>query len=164
VAKFGKDTRVKFVGGELHIHTTGDDKVYRALGDIIKKTDDLRIPFERFKPVWMDDIADTFAANGTPVPWPDLSPAYAARMHGGDTTPTLRLTDTLYDSLTSQTGDTIWQVGPKTIKFGTRVPYFIFHQEGTATMPQRAPLVLSPYAAQQLVQLIINYISDEAPL
>ena len=71
MAKFGKDTRVKFVGGELHIRTTGDDKVYRALGDIIKKTDDLRIPFERFKPVWMDDIADTFAAGGTPVPWPD---------------------------------------------------------------------------------------------
>lgn len=156
---FGKNTRIKFVGGELFIKTDVIDYITPALDGIVKRSQDLRIPFEAFQPVWFDAIQQVFDAGGDPVPWPELSPAYAGwKSSVAPGKPILRLTDRMYDSVTSQTSDTIWEVGPKHIAFGSRVPYFIYHQEGTANMPARPMMTLPASAAATLNAMVISYI------
>lgn len=161
---FGKRTRVKFVGGDLLIKTDFDDYLTEELNGVVRRSSDLRVPFEAFQPIWMEEVQRVFEAGGDPVPWPELSPAYAYHMHGGDTTPTLRVTDRMYDSLTSQTSDTIWRTTPRTIQFGSRVPYFIYHQEeGHGANKHRPMLDLSGQAAAKLNAMVISYIRNGTP-
>lgn len=158
---FGRNTRIRFQYGELNIRTEYQDRVTESLQGIVRRSSDLRVPFEAFQPVWFAAIEDVFDAGGEPVPWPDLSPAYQGwKGSVAPGKPILRLTDRMYDSLTSQTGETIWQVGPRSIQFGSRVPYFIWHQEGTAKMPARPMLTLPSSAAAQLNSMVVSYIRD----
>lgn len=162
---FGKQTRIKFVFGEIHIKVSGIQEIVLFIDRLIKKSSDLRVPFQQFQSVWFDSIAANFAAGGDPVDWPALSPAYEARKsvtYPGQ--PMMRATDQLYESLTSQTSDTIWYAGPKSIQFSTRVPYFEFHQQGTSRMPARPVLTLSDDAARELVRLIEEHVMPKADL
>lgn len=164
MARFGRQTRVKFVGGDLLVKVAGNENVLANLDGVVKRSQDMRIPFNLFRKVWIEALEGVFAAEGDPQPWPELSPAYAGwKQNAYPGQPMLRLTDRLYDSLTSQTSDTIWFVGPKSMQLGTRVPYFIFHQEGTATMPARPILTLPTEAAAALVSMVTNYIGESRP-
>ena len=154
---FGFHTKVKFVYGDLHIDIAGTDTSPRYFEDLLKKGQDLTVPFEDFQSVWFESIDQVFADGGDPEVWPDLSPAYANWKENHSGQPIMRLSDRLYDSLTSQTGDTIWQVGPRHIEFGTKVPYFDAHQEGRGRMPQRATLVLTDEAADRLMEIVGDY-------
>ena len=157
---FGKRTYIRFQGGDLLIRTEGQDYVTESLNGIVRRSADLRVPLDEFQPIWFRAIEHVFEAGGTPVPWPELSKAYAYHAHGGDTTPTLRVSDRMYDSLTTQTSDTIWQVGPRSLQFGSRVPYFIFHQEpGHGNNKWRPMLDLPSDAAAELNALVISYIA-----
>lgn len=164
MAHFGRQTRIKFVGGELNVKVNGEENILANLTGIAKRSTDLRIPFEAFRPVWIDAIQDAFDAGGDPVPWPELSPAYAGwKATAAPGKPIMRLSDRLYDSLTSQTSDTIWFAGPRSVQLGTRVPYFIYHQEGTQNMPARPVLTLPGHAAATLVTMVLNYVATGSP-
>ena len=155
---FGKDTRIRFIFGDLHISIDGVEEAIITLDNLVRRSANLTQPFQAFQKYWFRSIEEVFEAGGDPVPWPELSPAYARAMHAGDTTPTMRLSDRLYESLTSQTSDTVWNVGPRHVEFGSRVPYFEFHQEGRGNNPVRQTLVLTDEAAQQLVRLIEQWV------
>lgn len=76
--------------------------------------------------------------------WPALSPKYAewkARHYPGR--PMMVLTRRLERSLLGKTGDSIRVLGKKVFRFGTRVPYGIFHHMGTTRMPRRQFLGLT---------------------
>lgn len=156
---FGQDTRVKFVFGDLHINVSGVQDFVLRLDDLIRKSSNLSNPFQRFQKHWFDSIDEVFAAGGDPVEWPALSPAYEGwkNVHYPGQT-LMRASDRLYESLTNQTSDTVWQVGPKHIEFGSRVPYFEYHQQGTSRMPARPTLVLTDAAARQLLDMVVLYI------
>jgi phage gpG-like protein len=155
---FGIDTRVKFSFGAIEFNVTGLDEAIMYVDDLVRRSANLSAPFQRFQKYWFDDIDDNFAAGGGVVEWPALSPAYAAdkaiRYPGQ---PIMRASDRLYESLTSQTGDTVWQVTPRTIVFGSKVPYFEYHQTGTNKMPARPVLVLSDQAARKLMSMVEEY-------
>lgn len=101
-----------------------------------------------FRPVFEDIQADlenrimpmVFASGGARIGnnWPALSPAYAAykasRYPGR---PLLVLSGRLQSSVLRNTGDAIRKLGKKEFRFGTRVPWAIFHHRGTARMPRR---------------------------
>jgi phage gpG-like protein len=158
VVTFARNTHIRFIYGDLHIRITGLDDAIVYLDNLIRRSTNLSQPFQAFQKHWFASIQEVFASGGDPVPWPELSQAYANSAHGGDTTPTMRLSDRLYESLTSQTSDTIWQVGPRHIQFGSRVPYFEFHQEGRGNNPQRPTLTLTQEAAQKLVHLVEEFV------
>lgn len=161
---FGRTARIKFVGGVLNIKVRGQDSITQELTGVIRRSSDLRVPFEAFRPVWIDAIQENFDAEGDPVPWPELSPAYAGwKSSAYPGQKMLRLTDRMYDSLTSMTSDTIWRTTPRTIQFGSRVPYFIYHQEGTSKMPARPMMTLPPHASAALVTMVMNYIKTGKP-
>lgn len=156
---FGQSTRLRFMYGEIELHIEGVQEAVMLLDDMVRRSANLAQPFQRFQKYWFDDIDASFAAGGEPVEWPALSPAYEAwkgRAYPGQ--PIMRRSDRLYESLTSQTGDTVWQVGPRHIEFGSRVPYFEFHQTGTSRMPARPVLTLSDRALDKLRSMIESYV------
>src|SRR4029079_15661472 len=126
---FGKNTVVRFVGGEIVFSVAGLEEMRVELENYIKWSSNLSAPFQVFQKYWFDAIAKVFKDGGDPVPWPDLSDAYKdwkGQNYPGQ--PIMRRSDELYESLTNQTSNTIWHVGPRSIEFGTRVPHFIYHQ------------------------------------
>lgn len=160
MVSFGRDTRIKFVFGEVIFHREGFDESVAQLDGMVKRSQNFAPVFQRFQPIWFDAIADAFDAGGDPQPWPELSPAYAgwkSRAYPGQ--PIMRRSDQLYESLTNMTSDTIWKVTPRTIEFSSRVPYFIYHQEGRG-VPERPVLTLPLEAAQALNGMLLNYIAE----
>lgn len=158
---FGKNTKIKFIFGELEINIEGVQEVVLEMDNLVRRSSNLTEPFQRFQKHWFDSIDQVFADGGDPVEWPALSPAYESRKAVAfPGQPIMRASDRLYESLTSQTSDTIWKVGPRHIEFGSRVPYFEYHQQGTPTMDARPVLVLTDDAADQLVEMVQAYVVD----
>lgn len=156
---FGRNTVIRFIGGEVIFSVTGLDEMHIEMENYVKRSSNLSRPFQVFQKYWFDSIAEVFDAGGDPVPWPELSPAYAAWKEANwPGRPIMRRSDELYDSLTNQTSNTIWHVGPRSIEFGTRVPHFIYHQEGRGANPQRPTLVLTDDASDQLQRLVEGYV------
>jgi phage gpG-like protein len=87
--------------------------------------------------------------------WRALSATYAAwktRKHPGKTI--LRLNDRMWSSLTGQTAETIQQLDTRKLTLGTRTPYAIFHQIGTAMMPKRAPIDITNRDAADVAAIV----------
>ena len=164
MADFGRDTVIRFIGGQIVFRVSGLEESITELENYVKRSSNLSRPFQVFQKYWFDAIDENFASGGDPVEWPALSPAYEkwkqSRFPGQ---PIMRRSDELYDSLTNRTSSTIWSVGARHIEFGTRVPHFIYHQEGRGNNPQRPVLVLPDSAADRLRQLIENYILTGRP-
>lgn len=157
---FGRDTRIRFQGGEIIIRREGFENMVLNLQGIVRRSQNLAPVFQRFQPVWFDAIAQAFEDGGDPVPWPELSPAYAGwKEHHYPGQPIMRRSDELYESLTNMTADTVWHAGPRSLEFGTRVPYFVYHQEGIG-VPQRQTLTLPSEAASVLNSMILSYVAE----
>jgi phage gpG-like protein len=158
---FGRNTRVKLLGGELVFNEAGEsfEQWSESLEGLRYRSAHLGPAFAAFQPLWFAAIAELFAEEGASENWPELSPAYKKwkNSHGGGTM--MRLSDRLYDSLTSVTHDTIWRTTHRTIQFGTRVPYFFAHQEGVG-VPMRRTLVMTPTVFSELHTVVINYLKS----
>lgn len=99
--------------------------------------------------------------------WKPLSEAYAAwkeQHYPGK--PILQREGALFDSLTEQAAPgAIRDIFPNFMQFGTSVPYAVFHQEGTDTMPARPPLIMPPatrVAITALIQKVLSQAMGEA--
>jgi phage gpG-like protein len=86
-------------------------------------------------------IAGQFAsrgAEGEHGPWAPLSPAYLERkFHDVGAEPILVRSHRMIDSLLTDTDDTVKNMMPQALQFGTVVEYAGFHQTGTGKMPAR---------------------------
>lgn len=156
--RFGRETVIKFMYGELHVKDVGTSflAMRSKIAGIRGRAHDLRVPFQAFRPVWQRQIRRVFNAEGLPVRWPALNPNYSAwksRHFPGK--PMMRRTDRLFSSLTGQTGDTIWVVTPRTIRMGTKVPYWKFGQR------RRPTVVLLPEAFRQLSRMTMEHITGK---
>lgn len=158
--EFGKSTRVRFLGGELLLRYDGLEPLIIGLDDIVRRSVNLAFPFQRFQKYWFEAIDQNFSGSGEPVAWPALSKAYAgwkSRAYPG--MPIMRRSDALYELLTSGTGDTIWRAGARSIEFGSRLPYFDFHQEGRGRNPWRPLIVMPPWLIRKLQAMVNEYIA-----
>lgn len=159
---FGRETRVKLIGGELiYMAPFEEIATLRArVEGMQRRATNLKPVFEAFRSRWQELIRRNFVREGLPVPWPALSPAYAewkSRYFPGKTI--LRRTDRLFNSLVTSNGDAIWEATPRTIRFGTRVPWFGFHQRGTDSMPARLPLIMLPDTFAELNSRTMAYVT-----
>lgn len=163
MVEFGRDTVIRFFGGELIVRIDGVDEVRRDLNGIIARGSNLSRPFQVFQKYWFEALDEAFETATGPVPWPDLSPAYAAKKGAQYPVMAMQVTGTLRDSLTNKTSNTIWHVGARSIEFGTRVPHFIYHQEGLGNNPVRQTLFMPDSTLDKLVSLVTNYILTGRP-
>jgi phage gpG-like protein len=164
MARWGKTTAFKILGGEVQMRQPLDEIATTrvALERLKTKAVNVQPAFEACLPAMFWNEEQIFAAEGIPS-WPALSPAYAAwkatRYPGKSI---LRRTDRLYDSLTSRTSETVWSVGPRSLRFGTRVPYWMVHQTGSrdGTVPARPPVVLLPETFRSVYIAVQQWLSD----
>jgi phage gpG-like protein len=86
--------------------------------------------------------------------YPPLSARYAktkSRLRPGS--PILVYDGDLRDSIVKKTKDSILVIGEAFLILGTKVPYAIFHDQGTKHMPQRKPLFLTEKMVVQIVKV-----------
>lgn len=95
-----------------------------------------------------------FSGENRPAPWPDLSPRYANRYHGGVTIPTLILSGDLEKSIEVQSQ-------PEFEEVFTENEYALAHQEGNgAGLPARPFFPMdeagnaTPYAESEVMAAI----------
>lgn len=161
---FGQWTQIKLLAGELRQRNPvqRNEVVKSRLLDVKRRALDLSQPFQAFIPYWMEQERQVFAAQGLPQTWPALSPAYAAwkaKRYPGKTI--LRRSDRLYQSLTTFGADTIAEGRPRSLRFGTRVPYWQFHETGTRRMPARPVMVLLPATWERLNRMVMEHLRME---
>ena len=144
---------IKLIGAQLVMTERPAQRIRVAdIGLVKQRMVDLSTPFREFQEDWFANEQIIFSSQGIPA-WPALSPAYAARkarVAPGQTI--LRLTDRLYDSLTSMTADSVYEVAPQRLRIGTTVPYGQYHTR------RRPHVVMLPATWQQLVARVWTYI------
>lgn len=160
--KMGRETRIKFIGGELVVQQWGDDAISlsRKVDDQVRRSANLKPAFDAFHPVWLASEANIFATGGPPAEkWPPLQAAYRLWKvaHGYSDRPLVR-TGRLRGSVTEAGHpDAVWQATPKTIRIGTSVPYGVYHQTGRG-VPRRRFLFITPNALKALGTIVKRYI------
>ena len=161
---------------KLTMDVAGVKQLNRGLGVIASAVKDLR-------PVWEDIYDDLlkrertlFAQEGNIGSktremgegagvwgsWTPLNPVYAARkLAQGYGTKILVRTGRLKESLTQRSGaDAVFEIGPKALAMGTKVPYAGYHQTGTRRMPAREPLRISEVQARHWSRLVHKFLIE----
>lgn len=99
---------------------------------------------ERFAPFFYDQVQRDFVLEGgnSGASWAPLSPLYAAwKAKQFPGRGILVRSGALKASLASSGGPgAVFRTTPTALEIGTSVPYAMFHQQGTGSMPQRPPL------------------------
>ena len=147
--------------GAFTIQIDGDVQLARRLSRVSAGVRD-------FRPAWEQIVSqverieeEQFSSQGAHGSggWQPLSPAYAAwkaRNFGGGGI--LVRTGRLRSSLTRRNPDSIREVRPLELRFGTRVPYAAFHQRGTRALPERKPIELSEGDRREIVRTLQRYL------
>lgn len=157
-----RETRIKWVGGELLYRERGGDwaAMQEAIEDAERRAVDLRPAWNDFQGVWWSQNEDMFDSQGVP-PWADLSPRYAAwKEEAFPDAGILERTRRLRDSLTGPGPDSVYIMTPRTLKMGTRVPYSDVLQEGTDNMPAREHNILFDESFMILVEMVGEYVTE----
>jgi phage gpG-like protein len=143
------------------LEVDGERQVDRALsrfGDAIR---DPRGYFELAADILREITEEQFASEGGGR-WAPLSPAYAAwKMTQVGARPILTFSGRMRRSLTERGGENIREVTNDEMKWGSRVPYAVFHQRGTARMPARPIFDLSEEDRTRLLKELQAWIVGE---
>jgi len=132
----------------------GQDGVQAWLEDIDRRAGDISPIADKITSAFLEDNKVNWSRG-----WEDLSPAYAAwKAKHYPTAGVLELTGTLKRSLTVGTVDTIVRKEYGGVKVGTRVPYAVYHQEGTKNLPSRPPMALSDAFIDRLEEIISDFV------
>lgn len=91
--------------------------------------------------------------------WRPLAPATLRRKKGPGI---LRESGRLFDSLTSPGGEHEEEISKTEGRWGTAVPYAIFHQTGTSKMPTRPPIDFREEDKREITRLVQRFIVEEA--
>lgn len=73
----------------------------------------------------------------------------------------LHATHRLRDSLTKPSGpDVVRKIRPDSLEVGSTVPYGVFHQRGTRTLPRRPPVDLTEGDRRRWVQVLQRFLVE----
>jgi phage gpG-like protein len=93
--------------------------------------------------------------------WTPLKPAtIAAKAAAGLDPRILQATTTMMQTLSEDTEGSIREVSPMGLKFGTSVPYAIFHQQGTKKMAMRKPVEFPEMERREFVKILQRWIVE----
>jgi len=158
---FGRNTRVKIFGGELTVSFSREEGGFRFVdySQMIERGRSFQPVFEAFRPIWYEHTRRVFALEGYPEPWPPLSQHYANwKRNKYPGKGILRRSDRLYRSLLGGPGG-IYRATPRTIQYGTTVPYSDVHQEGWQSIPQRPHITMDEGLFQNLADRCFRWIT-----
>lgn len=145
---------------------------FKGRAKVLAVIDAARSAVGDVRPFWRDfmvpDIRemyrgqfDTEGARGG-AKWVPLSPAYAAWKDANFPGKSiLRRTDRLFDSLTSQTSDSIVIADAQNLRIGTKLIHGRAHQDGTGTLPARPMLAPTSGDLKRWRGLGERYLADQ---
>ena len=158
MAKLGRDTIFKLVGGEIHMQFKGSgfDTMSRAIDHYRTAAKDFRPAFKAFDPIMKRSIQINFAQEGRPQRWQALAEKTEddreakgyPRAH-----PILERTGKLKRGFYSR-------IGPRSYAIHNRVPYFPYHQHGTNKMPARPMVVILDGLERRFTELARKHLTE----
>lgn len=138
----------------VRISAPNADEISRRLRRYATQIEDARPAFTLMVRALRRSEQETFSSQGAALGsrWP------AAADPARKVDPRLLVASgDLMNSLAGQTGESVAEIGPTRMKFGTGVPYGRFHEYGTGRMPARPFLGLSDNQARELLNIMHDY-------
>lgn len=158
---WGRTTVLKVVGGEVRIRAYGTtpDVFAMRVAEFGRRAGDMTRPFDAMRTTWFRTTAERFDRQGPG--WPPLRPS-TLRSRRFPGRPMLRQTDALFESVTGG-ANTVWQARPRSLRYGSRLPRFFWHQYGTSRMPARTMIVYTQGIRAELRQRTLRWIHIGRP-
>lgn len=145
--------------------TYPDERPLKRALVVYERVQDLSPAFERILPLLQQYTESYLAAEGAHEGNPrfaPLSPRYARyKAKRYPNAPILTRSGRMRQSLAGITTDSIADITPDTLTYGTRVPYALYHQTGTRKMPKRPPLKLSKPLSTRILTAMRNYLIEQ---
>ena len=137
-----------------------DAEFQLLIAEAIKKTGDLRKPFEQISREWFKGNLSFSNQASKPNIWADYRPKYAARKAKiMPLYPMLKWTGALYRSITDQKDAyAVSRPGRFSLEVGSDIPYGMYHQYGTSKMPTRPFVFAGP---EQITSGNVKDVSNE---
>lgn len=151
--------RAPFGGLGFGIESKGDEAAAKLLRGLGKSAADPRPAFQQIADELRLGEAAWFASDGRGE-WPHLAEATVAykQREGMPSQPLVR-TGALLRSLTAQRGASSRRtVTAKQMRFGTRVPYAVFHQEGRGVPLRRVLVPVDLRTRRRMVADVRDYL------
>lgn len=144
-------------GWTVEASVFGERIVARRFVRFARTAVDASDAFRRIAGILRDATEDNFRTRGVAggSRWRDLSQPYASRTGRRVDERILRLTDRLYDSLTSEGhAEHVQDIGPTEMRWGSTVPYGKFHQSSRPrrVIPYRPPVRLSQRRRREIAK------------
>lgn len=145
---------------QVNFEVLGEKQVSQMLSRTTDKAADLGPYWIMVQGLLRQVIGEQFTTEGGRTGgWAPLSARYAldkARRFGSQ--PILVASGALRRSLMGGSGQISQQEGNETLRFGTSVPYGVFHQTGTSRMPQRRILDLTNDDRRTMMKLLQRHL------
>lgn len=151
----------------IRIVLDGVDEAVKSLKAMAERLKNLR-------PAWQTVLAylrraseAQFATEGarSGSRWQPLSLAYAARKarrYPGQ--PILRASDAVFRSLVDRTADSIIEIEPQSLTYGTSRFYARFHQRGMGRNPRRQILAVTEQDRREIQKLVRLHLDNQSTL
>jgi phage gpG-like protein len=154
MAKFGKNTRLKIVGGTLEVNMEGKgiDRWLARIQRFQLQAENLDEPFGKFGLYMLGVVERNFAAEGRPK-WKPLNPDYAKWKAKHSSGGILVWSGKLRKSFR-------YRVTPRTLQIYSTSRLFPWHQEGVPqnNLPARPMVNLQPRDRAELSKLIRSHL------
>ena len=145
----------------------GEQQILRGFSRFAGAFSDLRPAWDAILPLYRDAEQAQFSGTGIGPAgtWKPLSARYQARksrLWPGQ--PIMVASGRLRASLTGKTGDTIEEIAKMDFRFGTKVPYAIFHQSrsGRSRLPRRPVIDIPDNVKREMVRKVQGHLVKEA--
>lgn len=146
-------------GIRFEVTVDGEKQLDRALSRFGDHLGDMRPFFQKASEMISSAVEEQFETEGSRTSgWAPLSPRYAAwKMAQVGNQPILVFTGRMKKSLIGEGPDSIREADRDQLRWGTSVPYAIFHQRGTSRMPQRRIIDLTEQDRQDLMKALQRF-------
>ena len=164
--KWGKQTVVKFIGGELLMSLESDKTeldYVKDLNGVIKRSTDMTPAMKKVGLYLLGVNVRNFNAEGRPA-WTPLQPSTIVdRLRKGfGVGPILERTGVLKRSLTELGAPyQVFRPRPRSLQLTSNVPYFKFHQKGTRNIPQRLMVAYQRQDKSQITRIINDFVKGD---
>lgn len=147
----------RMLDGQVTLRITGLANLSIHVEGIRQKANNLSPFWAAAEGAFFKSEQAVWARQGWPEPWPPLSMATRAQKRGPGI---LRETDRMYRSVTSHTGDTVYEYSARNVMFGTHVEYARYHMTGTSRMPARPFIAMVPEVWNALNIALLRWLLD----
>lgn len=143
------------------------DEAVAGLEAILARLRDLRPAWQALVTYLRRSTQLQFASQGSRggSPWQPLTVRYATRKERAyPGQPILRASDQLFRSVTAASPDSIVEIEPQTLNFGTSLARGGYHQRGEGRNPRRPFLVVTAEDRRQIKKIVRAHLQGQATL